>query len=266
MHHDGCKNHNYVLNKKRYDDETLPPRGLEIEVKYFLLQMLDRQGGPAVNCIEHRVISNLSNDFPNILGIRGTRRRKRATYLVDRWKRTTTNEFADIRKKLMLRVASISPSLLIQLPPLSLENSSGSNEARTEKVESSNLLRKTPPTIPNIPLEPPATPRSVVRPKPSLVSPPTQIRRVAALRLPTTMAPNFGMGSPVRMFRNAKSTKKGQFYPCWLPVAGLLSLLVPQPCLCLPQILKRSMALTWTMKRPMEISLLASVPKRILAR
>lgn len=103
-----------------YDcDRNLPKEGLELDVKLFLLGRFDSQkGGTKVSNYKSRFLHHLCNEFPAQLGCKGSHRRKRVKWLVDRWKRD--KDFDATRMQLMLLSSSAISSLPLQpslVPP-----------------------------------------------------------------------------------------------------------------------------------------------------
>ncbi|CAB9531718.1 hypothetical protein SEMRO_3887_G351710.1 [Seminavis robusta] len=86
-------------------DNSLPPEGgLELEVKVFLLKLLDERGGIKAPNRKNKLVAKLCDDYPSQLGCRSSVRRYRTVNLVDRWKRnhdfeaTRANIIAEFNK------------------------------------------------------------------------------------------------------------------------------------------------------------------------
>jgi hypothetical protein len=194
-------------NKPQFEcDKTLPKTSLEVQTKYFLMQMLDRVGGPNTVCYQNRLVKQLCDDFPNKLGCAGSIRRKQVKWLVDRWKRCSN--FVDTRKALMDDVALLSPHQLIDLPPPKKPSKKVSKPTRTRQPKTSKKAAAEEPK----PLKQSPQPSTSKKNLPPLVSPPSIAKRAstADTKMPPTKSTSSGMGigSPVRLFRSTKSTKK----------------------------------------------------------
>lgn len=126
-------------------DANLPAEGLELEVKLFLLQKLDLKGGPSrASTYTNRYLSRLCNEYPLILGSTQSRRRRRVTWLADRWKRD--KDFDDTRTNLMLLAeSSVLQPLPTSAPPVTKSepvNSKRSPALKTEPLSPPKITNK----------------------------------------------------------------------------------------------------------------------------
>lgn len=88
-------------------DTTLPRKGIETPNKVLLLNLLDARGGPQSSSHTSRVLDSVCVDHEDELGVHGSVRRKRVTWLTDQWKRD--NDFETTRNNPMAVFAALSP-------------------------------------------------------------------------------------------------------------------------------------------------------------
>ncbi|CAB9531145.1 hypothetical protein SEMRO_3283_G346160.1 [Seminavis robusta] len=160
-------------------DMDLPTEGLEMETKAFLLQQLDERGGPRACNRQNKLLNNLCSEFPATLGITGSVRRARTSYLVDRWKRD--QDFGTTRANLLASFKLLS----LQCPQPKQEDL---DEATADQVPEETTSTAVVPVVK----------KSKATTKPVKVKSSPSIKKKATNKQPdATMSAN--IGSPIKL-------------------------------------------------------------------
>ena len=170
---------------------------LEHYVKILLLDLIDSVNGPRAVTRQSRLLQQWCEDHPMELGVRGSIRRKRVKWLVDRWKRDPN--FAQTKKTLRssnknrTNVASSEQEPPTKKNRVAKQTCSNRNQCQPNNNAASTSAAATTTTA--------AT--TTKSESAELTSPPA-IRKKA-----TTKTNMTSFGSPLRLFTNgATSTEK----------------------------------------------------------
>ena len=132
-----CRSAMTIENSPFECDKNLPRRGLEIDVKMFLLDRLTMSGGTGASNYQSRFLHNLCNEHPDLLGCQRSLRRQRAKWLVDRWKRD--NDFDSTRAQLM--IAAAAPRQSSPVPPPEIKRTtSAAPSVKKEGTTMANVI------------------------------------------------------------------------------------------------------------------------------
>ncbi len=123
-------------------DVSLPPSGIELENKVFLVQLLDIDGGPAANNRKTRLLSKYSKLYPDRFGVKGSERYKRSKWLLDRWKR---NDFTEIKASILS--LALNPNPVSKLSCYFSPQEEPSSKSAAKPKAKPKPAPKSPPTI-----------------------------------------------------------------------------------------------------------------------
>ena len=171
-------------------DTELPRTGLDLDAKLLLLDLIDSVNGFDAITRRSRLLSKWCSDNPELLGIPRSERRKRTTFLMDRWKREPGFDVYKIRNALQLK-----------------------QQQQANSASHPSFQQKQPPPPPPLP-PPPQVPQQQIK------SPPRLKKTTTASQPKMTT-----FGSPLRVVGSKKSAVKGKdlvacflllHLACWL--------------------------------------------------
>ena len=163
-------------------DVNLPLKGVPLETKLYLLDLVHNEGGPQVSGYKTRWIHHMCNENPEMLGCTVSEKRKRVKMLMDRWKRS--KNWPALRKS------------IIQLGEDSLVKTKCSETLIPPLTESSSMQQNEAPKLKRIKA-------------PSIKTPST--KHTPALKIEKTFDDMASVTSPLKLVRSKAATKKDHF-------------------------------------------------------